>query len=81
MWSGSRLPPIEAIHCGRASPPRGSEEAGSPKVLYGLDSREHGAKRARYDPPGYSILSRENLDLNGKILQAQSCKSASSPDR
>ncbi|KAE8451281.1 hypothetical protein EG329_004446 [Mollisiaceae sp. DMI_Dod_QoI] len=69
--TGLPLPPIDVVPYRRPSLSRAAEIEGNFHSRYGSESREAGAKRARYEEHDYNPLSRENLDLNGKILQTQ----------
>lgn len=83
-WLGPTLPPIDAPPYRSPSLARGGEHEGSLQGRYGSDQRgEIAAKRARYEghEHDYNLLSQENLDLNGKLLQAQATrKSRNSQD-
>lgn len=75
LWTGRglSLPPIDVAPYRRPSLSRAAEIEGNLHTRYGSESREGGgiAKRPRYEQHDYNSLSRENLDLNGKILQTQ----------
>lgn len=78
-WLGPPLPPIDAPPYHRPSPARGGggEHENSLQDRYRPDQRgDIAAKRARYEGHeyDYNLLSRENLDLNGKLLQAQATR-------
>jgi len=81
-WQGETLlPPIDAASFRRPSVANSlsKEYEGSLHSGYGPDLiPEATAKRAKYYlGHDYKTLSRENLDLNGRILQAKaSCKSS-----
>jgi hypothetical protein len=69
---GTRLPPIDTLSYNRAPLSLGADSHDG-FSRYGLDSTPYdGArKRAKHGRSDYNILSRENLDLNGKMLQRQ----------
>lgn len=73
--AGLPLPPIDVVPFRRPSLSRAAEIEGSFHSRYGAELRDGGAKRPRYEDRDYNSLSRENLDLNGKILQTQTSHS------
>lgn len=77
VWSGTRLPPIDPSPYRRPSlPPRVTEPDDIWGHHYGVESRDGGAKRARYEGHDYS-MPRENLDLSGNSLRAQASRKSS----
>ncbi|CZR54393.1 uncharacterized protein PAC_04277 [Phialocephala subalpina] len=76
-WHGTGLPlpPIEVIPFRRPSLSRSAGLEGTFQSRYGAELRDGGAKRPRYEDHDYNSLSRENLDLNGRILQTQTSHS------
>ncbi|KUJ20971.1 uncharacterized protein LY89DRAFT_609265 [Mollisia scopiformis] len=84
IWPGRglSLPPIDIASYRRPSLTLTAEDEGNARTRYGSEMRESGgsAKKPRYEQHDYNSLSRENLDLNGRILQTQAsgrktCKS------
>jgi len=77
LWHGAPLPPIDAVPFNRAAVSREAEPEDSPQDRYQTNLMGGAtAKRARYEgrEHDYNLLSRENLDLNGKLLQAQATR-------
>lgn len=69
---GARLPPIDTLSYSRAPLSLGVDlHDGFPKYGPDSDPYDGARKRARHGRPDYNMLSRENLDLNGKMLQRQ----------
>lgn len=70
VWNGTRLPPIDSSSYRRPSlPPRVTEPEDIWGNHYGSESRDGGAKRARYEKHDYNSFSREGLVLEGDILR------------
>jgi hypothetical protein len=80
-WHGAGLPlpPIEVVPFRRPSLSRSAGLEGTFQSRYGAELRDGGAKRPRYEDHDYNSLSRENLDLNGRILQTQTSRKLQQP--
>ncbi|KAH7360592.1 hypothetical protein BKA65DRAFT_189029 [Rhexocercosporidium sp. MPI-PUGE-AT-0058] len=82
VWSGTRLPPIDASSYRRPSlPPRVTEPEDIWGNHYGSESRDGGAKRARFEGNDYNSFSPEELALKGDVLRPLGTHSNYTPNR
>ncbi|KAG4440219.1 hypothetical protein IFR05_004298 [Cadophora sp. M221] len=82
VWNGTRLPPIDSSSYRRPSlPPRVTEPEDIWGNHYGSESRDGGAKRARYERHDYNSFSREGLVLKGDVLRPLGAHSNYTPNR
>jgi hypothetical protein len=80
VGNGTRLPPIDYSSYRRPSlPPRVTEPEDIWVNHYGSESRDGGAKRARYERHDYNSFPREGLALKGDILRPLDARKFYSP--
>ncbi|KAK0129797.1 hypothetical protein ONS96_000349 [Cadophora gregata f. sp. sojae] len=78
IWTGTRLPPIDASYRRPSLPPRFTETADIWES-YGSDSSGGGAKRSRYMRHDYHSLPRGDLGLRGDVLGSIGSRSSYNP--
>jgi hypothetical protein len=78
VWNGAILPPIEAVPYRRPSIQRAIEPAAGTHHRYVLETRESVAKKARYEGSDYRSSSRDDVGVNGGMLQSRLSRMSSS---